>query len=233
MSIHIGAKPGDIAETILLPGDPLRAKYMAETLLAQATCYNQVRGMLGFTGFYKGKKVSIQGTGMGIPSIAIYVNELISSYQVRRLIRVGSCGAIQPDLKLRDLVLAMSAATDSSFNKLRFQGMDYAPTASFRLLKKAYETAQEKGLEVKAGAVLSSDNFYTADPAQWKLWAEYGVLAIEMETTALYTIAAQRRVEALSILTVSDSLVTGEEESSEARQKAFLPMFEIALEIAE
>src|SRR5574341_913151 len=233
MSLHLGAQPGEIAETVLLPGDPLRAKYMAETMLAQVTCYNQIRGMLGFTGFYQGKRVSIQSTGMGMPSIAIYVNELISSYQIRRLIRAGSCGAIQPDLKLRDLVLAMSASTDSSFNKLRFAGMDYAPTASFGLLNKAYATARQKGLAAKVGPVLSSDNFYDADPEQWKLWAAYGVLAIEMETAALYTIAAQHRVEALSILTVSDSLVTGGAETAEARQKSFVSMFEIALEIAE
>ncbi len=233
MSLHLGAQPGEIAETVLLPGDPLRAKYMAETMLAQVTCYNQIRGMLGFTGFYQGKRVSIQSTGMGMPSIAIYVNELISSYQIRRLIRVGSCGAIQPDLKLRDIILAMSACTDSSFNKLRFQGMDYAAAASFRLLKNAYDVAMSKGIEVKVGNILSSDNFYNADSEQWKLWAGYGVLAIEMESAALYTLAAQHKVEALTILTVSDSLVTGEEEPAEAREKAFTPMFEIALEIAE
>jgi len=233
MSIHIGAKPGEIAETVLLPGDPLRAKYMAETMLTEPVCYSQVRGMLGFTGLYKGKRVSIQGTGMGMPSMAIYAHELASFYQAKRLIRVGSCGAIQPDLKLRDLVFAMSASMDSSFNKLRFQGMDFAATASFRLLKKADDCAQQKGVDAKIGTILSSDNFYSHDPEQWKLWAAYGVLAIEMETAALYTIAAQHRIEALSILTVSDSLITGAAESSEARQQAFVSMFEIALEMAE
>ena len=233
MTIHLAAKPDEIAETVLLPGDPLRAKYMAENLLTQLTCHNQVRGMLGFTGFYQGKRVSIQSTGMGMPSIAIYVHELITAYGARRLVRVGSCGAIQPDLKLRHLILAMSASTDSSFNKLRFAGMDYAPTASFGLLKKAEATAQQKGLAVKVGPVLTSDHFYTPDPEQWKLWAKYGVLAIEMETAALYTLAAQHGVEALSILTVSDNLVTGEEETAEARQKSFTAMFEIALELAE
>ncbi len=233
MSFHIDAKPGDIAGTVLLPGDPLRAKHIADTMLEQVTCYNQVRNMYGFTGLYKGKKVSIQGSGMGIPSIAIYASELISSYQVRRLIRVGSCGAIQPDLKLRDVILAMSACTDSSFNKLRFHGMDYAPAASFRLLKNAYDVAMNKGIAVKVGNILSSDNFYNADPELWKLWAAYGVLAIEMESAALYTLAAQHQVEALTILTVSDSLVTGEEEPADAREKAFTQMFEIALEIAE
>lgn len=233
MSIHIGAQPGEIAATVLLPGDPLRAKYMAETMLTQPVCYSQVRGMLGFTGVYKGKRVSIQGSGMGMPSMAIYAHELAAFYQAQRLIRVGSCGAIQPDLQLRDIILAMSASTDSNFNKLRFQGMDYAATASFRLLKKAADCAQQKGVDAKVGAILSSDSFYSPDPEQWKLWASYGVLAIEMETAALYTIAAQHRLEALSILTVSDSLLTGAAESSEARQQAFTAMFEIALEIAE
>ncbi len=232
MSFHISAKPGDIAETVLLPGDPLRAKHIAETMLENAVCYNQIRNMFGFTGFYKGKRVSIQGTGMGMPSLAIYASELINDYHVRRLMRVGSCGALQPDLKLRDLILAMSASTDSSFNRLRFQGMDYAATASFRLLHQAYGIAQQKGIAAKVGGVLSSDNFYSADPEQWKLWAQYGVLAIEMETAALYTLAAQNKVEALALLTVSDSLVTKAEETAEARQLAFTQMFEVALELA-
>lgn len=233
MSLHIAAKSGEIAKTVLLPGDPLRARHIAETMLENAICYNEIRGMLGFTGYYKGKKVSVQGTGMGIPSIAIYAHELISSYKVRSLIRVGSCGAIQPDLKLRDIILAMSSSTDSSFNKRRFRDMDYAPTASFHLLKKAYDVATNFGIEVKVGGILSSDNFYNADLEEWKLWADYGVLAIEMETTALYSIAAKNKVDALTILTVSDSLVTGEDEPADAREKAFTQMFEIALGIAE
>lgn len=232
MSLHLSAKPGEIAETVLLPGDPLRAKHIAETMMENAVCYNQVRNMFGFTGFYHGKRVSIQGTGMGMPSLAIYASELIASYGVRRLIRVGSCGAIQQGLKLRELILAMTASTDSSFNKLRFQGMDFAAAASFRLLRQAAEIAGHKGIAVHVGGVLSSDNFYNADSEQWKLWAKYGVLAIEMETAALYTLAAQHNVEALALLTVSDSLVTGEKESSEARQLAFTKMFEIALELA-
>jgi purine-nucleoside phosphorylase len=233
MSIHIAAKPGEIAKTVLLPGDPLRAKHIAETMLEDVVCYNQVRNMLGYTGTYKGKRVSVQGTGMGMPSTAIYAHELVTEYGARKLIRAGSCGAIQPDLALRDVILAMSACTDSSFNRLRFNGMDYAPTAGFRLLKKAYDVATHKGIAVKVGSILSSDNFYNADPEQWKLWASYGVLAIEMETSALYTLAAKHHVEALTILTVSDSLVTNEEESAEAREKAFTQMFEIAFEIAE
>jgi purine-nucleoside phosphorylase len=232
MSFHISAKPGEIAETVLLPGDPLRAKFIAETMLENAVCYNQIRNMFGFTGFYKGKRVSIQGTGMGMPSLAIYASELMEFYRVRRVIRVGSCGALQPDLKLRDLVLAQSASTDSSFNRLRFRGMDYASTASFGLLHRAYQIAQQKNIPVKVGGILSSDNFYGADPEEWKLWARYGVLAVEMETAALYTLAAYHKAEALALLTVSDNLVTKAEETAEARQLAFTKMFEIALELA-
>ncbi|MFC1976202.1 purine-nucleoside phosphorylase [Chloroflexota bacterium] len=233
MSVHIGAKPGEVARTVLLPGDPLRAKYVAENMLENATCYNQVRGMLGFTGTYKEKKVSVQGTGMGIPSISIYVNELISEYGVKNLIRIGTCGALQPDLNLRDVLLAMSASTDSNINKLRFKGMDYAPTASFPLLKKAYDVAWQKNIMVKVGSVLTGDTFYADDPDEWKLWANFGVLAAEMETAALYTLAAKFKVNALTILTVSDSLVTHEAEPAEAREKSFRQMVEIALEIAE
>jgi len=233
MSTHLGAKPGDVANTVLLPGDPLRAKYIAENMLENAICYNEVRGMLGFTGTYQGKKVSVQGTGMGIPSVSIYVNELISSYNAKTLIRIGTCGAIQPDLKLKDVILAMAASTDSGFNKIRFKGMDYAPTASFPLFKKAYDVALKKGIKVRVGNILSGDTFYQDDPDEWKLWANYGVLAVEMETAALYTLAAKFKVEALTILTVSDSLVTGEEEAAEARQTSFTQMAEIALEIAD
>ncbi len=232
MSIHIGAKSGDIASTVLLPGDPFRAKYIAEHILENATCYNEVRGMYGFTGTYKGKTVSVQGTGMGIPSISIYVNELISEYQAGNLIRIGTCGGIQPDMQLGDVILAMAASTDSQVNKLRFQGMDYAPTASFALLKNAYDVALEKGINVKVGNVLTSDTFYHDDPDYWKFWANYGVLAAEMETAALYTLAAKFAVNALSILTVSDCLVTSQKASSEERQKTFTQMVEIALEVA-
>lgn len=232
MSFHISAKPGDIAETVLLPGDPLRAQHIAETMLENAVCHNQIRNMFGFTGYYQGKRVSIQGTGMGMPSLAIYASELMTFYDVKRVIRVGSCGALQPELQLRDLVLAQSASTDSSFNRVRFRGMDYASTASFRLLQQAYQIAQQKNISVKVGGILSSDNFYCADPEEWKLWAQYGVLAVEMETAALYTLAAYHKVEALALLTVSDSLVTKAEETAEARQLAFTKMFEIALELA-
>lgn len=233
MSIHIGAKEGDIVSTVLLPGDPLRAKYIAENFLSKVFCYNEIRGMYGYTGTYKGKKVSVQGTGMGIPSISIYVNELISSYQVKNLIRIGSCGSMQSDIKIRDVLLVMSASTDSNINKVRFNGMDYAPTANFNLLKKAYDIATKKDIKVKVGNVLTTDSFYHDDPDSWKHWADYGVLAVEMETAVLYTLATKFKVNALSILTVSDSLVTREETTSEERQKTFNQMVEIALELVE
>ena len=233
MSIHIGAKEGEIASTVLLPGDPLRAKYIAENFLTNTTCYNEVRGMYGYTGTYKGKRISVQGTGMGIPSISIYVNELITNYKAKNLIRIGSCGSMQADIKIRDVILAMSASTDSHINKIRFNGMDYASIANFDLLKKAYDIAIEKGISVKVGSVLTTDTFYHDDPNSWKHWANYGVLTVEMETAVLYTLAAKFKVNALSILTVSDSLVTREETTSEERQKTFNQMVEVALELAE
>ncbi len=233
MSIHIGAKEGEIANTVLLPGDPLRAKYIAENFLSDVKCYNEVRGMYGYTGNYKGKRVSVQGTGMGIPSISIYVNELIESYNVKNLIRIGTCGSMQPDINIRDVILAMSSSTDSAINRIRFNGMDYAPTASFKLLKKAYDAATSMGINVKVGNILSSDTFYNDDKDSWKLWAKFGVLAVEMETAGLYTLAAKYGVNALTILTVSDSLVTGHATSAEERQKTFNDMIEIALNIAE
>lgn len=233
MSVHIGAKENDIASTVLLPGDPLRAKFIAETFFENPVCYNEVRGMYGFTGTYKGKRVSVQGTGMGIPSISIYTHELIESYGVKNLIRVGTCGALKEDIKLRDVILAMSASTDSNVNNLRFNNINYAPTASFKLLKKAYDAAQQKGINTKVGSIFSSDTFYADDPNISKLMAKFGSLAVEMEAAALYTIAAQFGVDALSILTVSDSLVTGEVTTAEERQKTFTNMIEIALELAE
>ena len=233
MSIHIGAKEGEIAKTVLMAGDPLRAKFVAEKFLTGAVCYNSVRGMLGFTGKYKGRRISVQGSGMGIPSIAIYANELISSYGVKNLIRIGSCGSMQPGVKLYDIILAMGASTDSSYNKLVFNGADYSPLADFSLLQSAYETAKKMGVEVKVGNILATDVFYGENPDAWKLWAKYNVLAVEMETTALYTIAARFNVRALTILTVSDSLVTHEATTSEEREKNFTKMAEIALEITE
>lgn len=232
MSIHIGASPGQIAPTILLPGDPLRARHIAQTMLEDAFCFNEVRGMLGFTGYHEGKRVSIMGTGMGMPTLSIYVNELVSEYGVKTLIRVGTCGAFQPYLKVGDLVLPMTSSTNSHVNKLRFHGMDYAPAASFPLLLKAYEAAKARTARVFVGGIFSSDTFYTDDPDAWKIWADYGALVTEMETNALYTLAAKFKVDALSILTVSDSLVTGESATPEQRERDFPLMAEIALEIA-
>lgn len=233
MSVHIGAKEGEIAKTVLLPGDPLRAKFIAESMLENVTQYNEVRGMYGFTGTYKGKKVSVQGSGMGVPSISIYVDELINSYGVTNLIRVGTCGSLREDVKIRDVILAMSASTDSNINKIRFNGRDYAPTASFDLLKKAYDKAEVMNVGVKVGNIFTSDTFYSDDPDSWKIWADFGALAVEMETTALYTLAAKYNVNALTLLTVSDSLVTGEQTTAQERQETFTKMIEIALEIAE
>ena len=232
MSIHISAKNGEIAEAILLPGDPLRAKFIAETFLENAKQYNEVRNMFGYTGLYRGKPVSVQGTGMGIPSISIYVNELFRDYGVKRAIRIGTAGSIREEVKLRDLVIAMSACTDSGANNLRFGGKSYAPTASWNLLKTAWDIASARGLGPKGGPVVSSDMFYTENPDEWKLWARFGCLAIEMETAELYTLASKYNREALALLTISDSLVTHEATSSEERQKTFTKMMEVALETA-
>ncbi|MCG1035891.1 purine-nucleoside phosphorylase [Polaribacter sargassicola] len=231
MSLHISAKKGEIAETVLLPGDPLRAKWIAETYLKDVKLYNDIRGMFGFTGFYNNKKVSVQGTGMGIPSTLIYATELITEYGVKNLIRVGSAGSYQKEIKVRDIVIAMSASTNSGLNKIRFNGADYAATASFQLFQKAIEIAKEKAIAVKAGNVFSSDEFYADDFNSYKKWAAYGVLCVEMETSGLYTVAAKHKVNALSILTISDSLVTNEITTASEREHTFKEMIEIALEL--
>ncbi|WP_339658485.1 purine-nucleoside phosphorylase [uncultured Polaribacter sp.] len=232
MSVHIAAKKGEIAETVLLPGDPLRAKWIADTFLKDVFQYNDVRGMFGYTGTYNGRKISVQGTGMGIPSTLIYATELITEYGVKNLIRVGSAGSYQKDVKIRDIVLAMAASTNSGLNTIRFNGADFAPTASFKLFQKAIEVAKEKNIIVKAGGILSSDEFYADDFDSYKKWADYGVLCVEMETSGLYTVAAKHNVNALSILTISDSLVTKERTTSEEREQTFKEMIEIALELA-
>ncbi|CAM1350087.1 purine-nucleoside phosphorylase [Tenacibaculum crassostreae] len=232
MSVHIEAKKEEIAETVLLPGDPMRAKWIAETFLENPVCYNDVRGMLGFTGTYKGKRVSVQGTGMGIPSALIYAHELITEYGVKNLIRVGSAGSYQKEVEIRDIVIAMAASTNSGLNTIRFNGADYSPTASFELFQKAIEAAKEKGIPLKAGNILSSDEFYADEFESYKKWADYGVLCVEMETNGLYTVAAKHKVNALSILTISDSLVTGERTTADEREQTFKEMIEIALELA-
>ncbi|MDA3957959.1 purine-nucleoside phosphorylase [Oceanispirochaeta sp.] len=232
MSIHIGAKKGEIADTVLMPGDPLRAKYIAETFLKDAVCYTEVRGMYGYTGRYKGKKVSIQGSGMGIPSIGIYVNELINEYGVKRIMRIGSCGSLREEVKIRDIILGMSASTNSNLNDITFRGMTFAPTASYSLFSKAVKAAEAMKLDFHAGNILSTDIFYNDDPEEWKIWSNHNVLAVEMEAAALYTLAAKKGIEALTILTVSDSLITHEATSSQEREKTFTQMMELALETA-
>ena len=205
MTIHCSANKEDIEKSVLMPGDPLRAKYIAENFLTDVKLVNSVRNMLAYTGTYKGKRVSIQGTGMGLPSHSIYVNELIQFYGAKRLIRIGSAGSCSDDVNVRDIVLAQSASTNSGINKRRFNGLDYAPSANFELLYDAYNIAKAKGANVKVGNVLSSDLFYDdTNHFSLKTWADYGVLAVEMETAELYTLAAKNGVEALSILTISD-----------------------------
>lgn len=232
MSVHIAAKNGEIADNVLLPGDPKRAKWIAENFLENAVCYTDIRGMLGFTGTYKGKRISVQGTGMGIPSMSIYITELMKDYGVKTLIRVGSAGSYQEDVKIRDIVVALSTSTDSNINNRRFKGASFAPTVNFDLLSKVLKTAEEKNIKIKAGNILTSDEFYNDDPTYFKKWAEFGVLAVEMETAALYTLASKYKAKALSILTISDSLVSPEITSSEEREKTFNEMIELALETA-
>ncbi|MBD8025103.1 purine-nucleoside phosphorylase [Ureibacillus sp. Re31] len=231
MSVHINAKQGEIADTILLPGDPLRAKYIAETFLEDVTCYNEVRNMFGYTGTYKGKRISVQGTGMGVPSISIYTTELMQEYGVQKLIRVGTCGAIQKDVKVRDVIIAQSASTDSKMNEIIFNGIDFAPTADFDLLLKAYNAGVAAGLNLKVGNIFTADMFYSDENQNEKL-AQYGVLAVEMESAALYTLAAKFGRKALSVLTVSDHILTGEVTTSEERQTTFNDMIVVALEAA-
>lgn len=231
MSTHIGAQPGEIAERVLMPGDPLRAKWIAETYLQDAKCYSTVRNMLGYTGTYHGVPVSVQGSGMGMPSASIYTHELLSGYGVRTVIRVGSCGALSEALKLRDVLAASGASTDSAMNRLRFDGLiDYAPVADFGLLRTAVDVAAGRGVQMRVGPILAADAFYTDRPDLYDKLAEYGVLAVEMESAAMYTIAAKFGARALTILTVSDHLKTGEVTTAEERQETFSEMVEIALD---
>ncbi len=230
MSVHLEARPGDIAPIVLLPGDPLRAQLIAERFLDDAVCHNRVRNALGFTGTFRGTRVSVQSTGMGMPSCAIYVHELLAAYNARVLVRVGTCGAIRADLPTRTVVLAQAASTDSAMFRATFGGAAFAAAASFELLHRAHALASEQGLPVRVGTVLTSDTFYPEDMATWwNPWAEHGVLAAEMETAALYTLAARRGARALSILTVSDNLVTGEQTTAEERQTGLGDAAQLAL----
>lgn len=229
---HNNAKPGDIAETVLMPGDPLRAKFIAETFLEDPVLYNTIRGMYGYTGYYKGKRVSVQGSGMGMPSIGIYSYELIHFYGAKNLIRVGSAGAFQPDLKLHDIVIGMGACTDSNYALQYKLPGTFAPIASYSLLEKAVNIAREKGIDVKVGNIVSGDVFYSQDKEGLDKWKNMGVLAGEMEAAALYMNAAAAGVNALCLVTISDCLFSGEACSAEERQSAFTRMIEIALELA-
>ncbi len=229
---HNNAIKGQIADTVLLPGDPLRAKFIAENFLTDVEQFNAVRNMFGYTGTYKGKKVSVMGTGMGCPSIGIYSYELIHTYGVKNLIRIGSCGAFDPNLKLFDIVLAMGASTDSNYaSQYNLPGV-YSATASWELLSKAKAIADEKNIQTTVGNIVTSDIFYSDYPENWKLWAKMGCLAAEMETYALYCNASRAGVNALTILTVSDSIANHSETTPEQREKGFHDMMNIALELA-
>lgn len=228
---HIGAREGEIAERVIMAGDPLRAKFMAETYLENPVQYNAVRGMLGYTGTYKGKRVSVQGHGMGIPSIGIYTYELFNFYGVKRIIRTGSAGAYNPDLKLGDVVIGLGACTDSNYAaQYNLPGV-FAPVADFDLARAAVEKAEQMGVRYRVGNILSSDVFYGDDGERWHEWQKMGVLAVEMEAAALYMNAARSSNQALCICTISDSLVTGEASSAEQRQTSFTNMMEIAFDI--
>lgn len=232
MTVHIGAKPGEIAETVLMPGDPYRARWAAETFLEGAVLVNEVRGMLGFTGTWRGHRVTIHGSGMGMPSLSIYANELIRDYGAKTLIRVGSAGAMQPDVKIRDLVLAMSCTTLGMPSRGIFRDLHFAPCADFGLLHAANAAAVARGLPVHAGNIYSSDVFYDERPDLNEIMQRHGVLCVEMEAAELYAVAARHGVRALAVLTISDHLLTHEALPSDARERSFGDMVEIALEAA-
>lgn len=230
MSTHIAAEAGQVAPRILLPGDPLRARWIAESFLEGAELYNEVRGMLGYTGSYRGERVSVQGTGMGQPSLSIYVNELIREYAVQQLVRVGSCGALTERLALRDVVIAQAAATDSGMNHHRFQGFQYPATADFTLLRRAAEAAEKAQVTHLVGSIFSSDSFYHDRSDLTDTLVDFGVLAVEMEAAELYTLAARHHCAALTVCTVSDHIVTGAQTSAQEREQGFGEMVTIALD---
>jgi purine-nucleoside phosphorylase len=232
MTIHIGASSEDIAETVLLPGDPYRAKWAAHTFLDDVKLVNETRGMLGFTGYWKGNKVTVQGSGMGMPSLSIYVNELIREYSAKTLIRIGSTGAMQESIALRDIILAVTASTISNPSTSIFKDLNFSPVANWELLNKAAKIAEAKKLKTHIGGIYSSDTFYDERPDLTNEMIRHGVLAVEMETAELYTLAARYNCRALSILTASDHLITKEELPSSEREKSFSSMVELALETA-
>ncbi|MGL3149064.1 purine-nucleoside phosphorylase [Microbacterium sp. A82] len=234
MSTHIAAEPGQIAPVVLFPGDPLRAQWIAETFLEDAVLYSETRGMLGFTGTWQGHRISVQGSGMGQPSMAIYANELFNEYDVQKIVRVGSCGALTEKLAVRDIIIANGACTDSGINRVRFNGLDYAPVADFALLRAAVEASEELSIpsNVHVGLLFSSDQFYSTRPELSEPFVKHGALGVEMETSGLYTLAAYYDRQALSICTVSDHLITGEETTAKEREQTFGDMIEIALRAA-
>lgn len=232
MTVHIGAKEGDIAETVLMPGDPYRAKWAAETFLEDARLVNEVRGMLGFTGTWRGHPVTIHGSGMGMPSLSIYVNELIRDYGAKTLIRIGSCGGMQADVAVRDVIIAMSATSISTPSRGIFREVNFAPTADFSLLRAAVAAAEARGTTPHVGGIYSSDVFYDERPDLTEQMTRHGILGVEMEAAELYTLAARHGARALAVLTVSDHLQTGEALPSEDRERSFGDMVEIALAAA-
>jgi purine-nucleoside phosphorylase len=232
MTIHIGAKPGEIAETVLLPGDPYRAKWAADTFLDDAVLVNEVRGMLGYTGMWNGHRVTIQGSGMGMPSLSIYANELIRDYGAKTLIRIGSCGGMQPQVGIRDVILAMTASTLSTPSRGIFKELNFAPCANYELLRAAADAAQAKGVTTHVGGIYSSDVFYDERPDLNEQMTRHGILGVEMEAAELYNLAARHSVRALAVLTVSDHLQTGEALPAEDRERSFGDMVEIALTAA-
>jgi purine-nucleoside phosphorylase len=229
---HMNAAPGDFAETVLMPGDPLRAQYISETYLDKVRRVNDVRNMWGFTGEYNGQPVSVMAHGMGIPSVSIYCTELITEYGVKRVIRVGSCGTTHPDVKLRDIIIAMGASTDSNCNRMRFGGYDYAALASFDLVEKAVAAAKAAGVRYHVGNILSADQFYTPDPDMFETKAKYNIYGVEMEAAGIFPIAAENNAEALAICTVSDDIPSGAELTTDERATTFDEMILVALETA-
>ncbi|UMA65111.1 purine-nucleoside phosphorylase [Roseivivax marinus] len=232
MTIHIGAEPGEIAETVLMPGDPYRAKWAAETFLSDVRQVNAVRGMLGFTGTWNGTPVTFQGSGMGMPSLSIYANELIRDYGAKTLVRIGSCGAMQERIALRDVILAMTATSVSTPSRGIFREVNYAPCADWSLLEAAVAAARAKGTTLHVGGVYSSDVFYDERPDLTEQMTRHGILGVEMEAAELYTVAARHGVRALAVLTVSDHLMTGAALPSSERETSFAEMVEIALTAA-
>jgi len=232
VTVHIGAEKGDFAETVLMPGDPYRAKWAAETYLSDVRLVNEVRGMLGFTGTWNGHRVSIQGSGMGMPSLSIYTNELIRDFDAQTLIRIGSCGGMQPKVEVRDVIIAMTATSVTTPSSTMFKDVNFAPTADWTLLRNAVAAAEAQGIRPHVGGIYSSDTFYDERPDLQEQMVRHGVLGVEMEAAELYTVAARYNRRALAVLTVSDHLQTGEALPSEDRERSFGEMVEIALAAA-